>query len=54
MDKRALSETDICDQFITPAVANAGWGRDDTTHVRRELSFTKGPYHRARTTHRAW
>lgn len=25
MDKKHLSERDICRQFITPAVVNAGW-----------------------------
>ena len=24
-DKKALSETDICDLFITPAIRDAGW-----------------------------
>jgi type I restriction enzyme R subunit len=40
MDKRALSERDICSQFITPAVVGAGW--DMATQVREEVSFTKG------------
>ena len=26
MDKRALSERDICTKFITPALRRAGWG----------------------------
>lgn len=25
MDKRQLSERDICTQFITPAITRAGW-----------------------------
>src|SRR5690606_16115278 len=25
MDKKKLSETDICDKFITPALQKAGW-----------------------------
>jgi len=38
--KTALSERDICTKFITPAVHKAGW--DDLTHIREEVSFTKG------------
>ncbi|HEX9941135.1 MAG TPA: DEAD/DEAH box helicase family protein [Thermoanaerobaculia bacterium] len=40
MNKKVLSETDICSKFITPAVTAAGW--DEMTQVRREVSFTKG------------
>lgn len=40
MDKKFLSERDICTQFITPAVVNAGW--DMSTQIREEVSFTKG------------
>lgn len=40
MDKRALSERDICTKFITPAVKRAGW--DEMTQIREEVSFTKG------------
>src|SRR5687768_5618699 len=40
MDKKSLSERDICTQFITPAVQRAGW--DFPTQVREEVSFTKG------------
>jgi type I restriction enzyme, R subunit len=40
-DKKLLSETDICDQFITPAIINAGW--DQTKHIRREVTLTPGP-----------
>lgn len=39
MDKKALSESDICDRFITPAIENAGWTSDQW---RREFSFTDG------------
>ncbi|MGE4056656.1 MAG: EcoAI/FtnUII family type I restriction enzme subunit R [Vicinamibacterales bacterium] len=35
-----LSEADICDQRITPAVQAAGW--DLTTQVRREVTLSKG------------
>ncbi len=37
--KRALSETDICDRFITPALHQAGWLRE---RILREHSFTDG------------
>lgn len=40
MDKRALSERDICTKFITPALRQAGW--DEMTQIREEVSFTKG------------
>jgi type I restriction enzyme R subunit len=40
MDKKSLSERDICTKFITPAVRNAGW--DEMLQIREEVSFTKG------------
>ncbi|MGZ8250700.1 MAG: EcoAI/FtnUII family type I restriction enzme subunit R [Methylophilaceae bacterium] len=40
MDKKKLSERDICTKFITPALAKAGW--DLQTQIREEVSFTKG------------
>ena len=40
MDKKALSERDICTKFITPALERAGW--DIQTQVREEVSFTAG------------
>jgi len=40
MDKRALSERDICTKFITPALRQAGW--DEMLQIREEVSFTKG------------
>lgn len=40
MNKSSLSERDICSQFITPAVVQAGW--DMATQVREEVGFTKG------------
>lgn len=40
MDKRDLSERDICTKFITPALRNAGW--DVASQIREEVSFTKG------------
>lgn len=40
-DKKSLSETDICDLFITPAIKNAGW--DPMAQIRREVTLTPGP-----------
>lgn len=40
MDKRSLSERDICTKFITPALRKAGW--DEVMQIREEVSFTKG------------
>ncbi|MCM5557503.1 EcoAI/FtnUII family type I restriction enzme subunit R [Pleomorphomonas sp. JP5] len=40
MDKKALSERDICTKFITPAITGAGW--DVQEQVREEVTFTKG------------
>lgn len=40
MDKKSLSERDICSKFISPAIGNAGW--DLHKQVREEVSFTKG------------
>jgi len=40
LDKRSLSERDICTKFITPALRAAGW--DEMTQLREEVSFTKG------------
>ena len=37
MDKKKLSERDICSKFINPALEQAGW----TTHqIREEVTFT--------------
>src|SRR4051794_9057824 len=41
IDKRSLSETDICDLFITPNIQKAGW--DPITQIRREVTLTPGP-----------
>jgi len=35
--------SDICDQYITPAVQGAGW--DKHTQIRREYTFTAGKVH---------
>ena len=46
MDKKSLSERDICTKYITPALRRAGW--DEMTQIREEVSFTKGRITRAR------
>ena len=40
MDKRSLTERDVCTKFILPAVKRAGW--DEMVQVREEVYFTKG------------
>ena len=40
IDKKTLSERDICTKFITPALENAGW--DMQLQVLEEVSFTDG------------
>jgi type I restriction enzyme R subunit len=40
MDKKSLTERDICTKFILPAVKRAGW--DEMVQVREEVYFTKG------------
>jgi len=40
MNKKALSERDICTKFITPNIVAAGWDVD--TQLREEVSFTDG------------
>lgn len=40
MDKRSLSERDICTKLITPALRKAGW--DEMLQICEEVSFTKG------------
>lgn len=40
MDKKQLTERDICSKFITPSLSKAGW--DVHTQVREEVFFTKG------------
>lgn len=41
INKKELTELDICDLFITPAIKNAGW--DQYTQIRREVTLTPGP-----------
>ena len=40
MDKKRLSELDICTKVITPALCRAGW--DLMSQIREEYPFTKG------------
>ncbi len=40
MNKKDLSERDICTKFITPAVKDAGW--DVLSQIREQFYFTKG------------
>jgi type I restriction enzyme R subunit len=40
-EKKKLSEIDICDLFITPAIRNAGW--EPETQIRREVTLAPGP-----------
>jgi type I restriction enzyme R subunit len=40
IDKKTLSERDICTKFITPAVEKSGWNR--LTQLLEEVSFTDG------------
>ena len=40
MNKKNLSERDICNKFITPAVKDAGW--DVLSQIREQVYFTKG------------
>ena len=40
-EKQKLSEADICEQFITPAIMGAGW--DQSRQMRREVTLTPGP-----------
>jgi type I restriction enzyme, R subunit len=41
IDKKKLSESDICDLYITPAIKEAGWNQ--LTQIRREVTLTPGP-----------
>ena len=40
IDKKALSERDICTKYILPAIQTAGW--DHINQMREEVSFTDG------------
>ena len=41
INKKELTETGICDLFITPAIKEAGW--DPIRQIRREVTLTPGP-----------
>lgn len=40
MDKKSLSEQDICSKYVLPAITNAGW--DLQTQIREQVTFTAG------------
>jgi len=40
INKKALSERDICTKYINPAIVDAGW--DLKRQVREEVGFTDG------------
>ena len=40
-EKKKLSESDVCDLFISPAIRDAGW--DPLRQIRREVALTPGP-----------
>ena len=40
MDKKSLTERDICTKYITPALTKSGW--DTQLQIREEVSFTDG------------
>ena len=40
-NKKTLSEIDICDLYITPAIKDAGW--DQFSQIRREVTLAPGP-----------
>lgn len=41
VDKKTLSEIDICDLYISPSIRSAGW--DPITQIRREVTLAPGP-----------
>lgn len=40
MDKKSLTERDICTKYITPAIVGSAW--DLHTQIREEVYFTAG------------
>ncbi len=51
LNKKSLSERDICTKFITPALKSAGWNQ--SFHFREEVSITNGRiYVRGKLAHR--
>jgi len=49
VNKKDLTERDICTKFITPAVVASGW--DFLLQIREQVFFTKGPGARRRAYH---
>jgi type I restriction enzyme, R subunit len=41
LDKKRLSETDMRDLYISPAIKGAGW--ESTTQITREVTLEPGP-----------
>ncbi len=42
IDKKEMSEREICSKYITPAILDAGW--DLQTQIREEVNLTKGQF----------
>lgn len=40
INKKALSERDICTKYITPAIVKSGWNLFN--QIQEEVTFTKG------------
>ena len=40
MNKKQLSEADVKEKYITPAITKSGW--DEQTQIGREIFFTDG------------
>jgi type I site-specific restriction endonuclease len=50
MDKKSLTERDICTKYITPAILNSGW--DLHTQIREELYIVcASPWVRSLSAH---
>jgi type I restriction enzyme R subunit len=43
MNKKELSEREICTKFITPALVDSGWNMQ--TQIREGKTFTSGVIH---------
>lgn len=41
INKKELSELDICDLYITKALKHSGW--DQAKQIRRDVTLTPGP-----------
>jgi type I restriction enzyme R subunit len=51
-EKQKLSEIDICDLYITPAIKDAAWNQ--LQQIRREVSRTPGPLADQSTLAMSW